>query len=266
MRITKKTPDQIAVMHQAGVLVAQALRTASLLVQPGVTTQELDQAAEQFIRQAGALPAFKGYHGFPATLCLSVNEEIVHGIPGPRVLREADVVSLDAGAIVDGWFADAAVSVGVGTPTEDHQRMIADCEYALAAGVEQARPGNTVADISAAVAQAIHERDSNYGIVQDYTGHGIGTHLHEAPDVPNHLPTGPRGRWARKRSPRLEVGMVLAIEPMITLRTPRSDGLADGVEQDDGWTVVSSDGSWGAHFEHTVAITAEGPQILTTLP
>ncbi len=263
--MTVKTSEQVALMRQAGVVVAQALHQAAALAQPGVTTAELSEVAEQVMLTAGAKPAFKGYQGFPAALCVSINEEIVHGIPGKRRLQEGDLVSLDAGAIVQGWYADSAITVGVGAVAAQHHRLIQVCEQALQAGIAVAQPGRTVADISQAVASSVHA-NGPYGVLRDYTGHGIGRRLHEEPDVPNHLPTGVRGTWVRRRSPRLEVGMVLAIEPMITLTTTRHDGLADGIEQDDGWTVVSSDGSWGAHAEHTVAITAQGPVVLTALP
>jgi methionyl aminopeptidase len=211
-------------------------------------------AAEE-IRAAGATPSFKGYHGFPATICASVNDEIVHGIPSAdRRLRTGDVISIDCGAIVEGWHADAALTVGVGAISEELTRLLEACERALWHGLAQARPGARLTDISHAVERSAHAPGADgsagsYGIVEDYVGHGIGSEMHMDPPVPNQGKPG--------QGPVLVEGMVLAVEPLLVLGQP------DTVLLDDGWTVVSADGTWSAHFEHTVAITAEGPWVLT---
>jgi methionyl aminopeptidase len=244
-----KTPEQLAMMRAAGLVVADALRTLAAAVRPGVSTAELDAIAEHDIRAAGAIPSFKGYHGYPATICASVNNEIVHGIPSPsRRLREGDLVSIDCGAIVDGWHGDAAVTVGVGAISAEHARLLEVCETALWHGLAQARAGGRLGDISYAVQESIYGAGS-YGVVEEYTGHGIGTAMHMDPPVPNYGRPG--------RGPRLVAGMALAIEPMVMLGGP------DTVLLDDDWTVVTADGSWAAHFEHTVAITPAGPWVLT---
>jgi methionyl aminopeptidase len=253
--IQLKTVQQVASMRAAGLVVARALTAAAGVVGPGVSTADLDAAAEEEIRAAGAVPSFKGYHGFPATICASINEEIVHGIPSAvRRLRAGDVVSIDCGAIVEGWHADAALTVGVGMISDELSRLIEACERALWHGLAQARAGARLTDISHAVersARASGKSSSagDYGIVEDYVGHGIGTEMHMDPAVPN------RGKPGR--GPELTEGMALAIEPLLVLGQP------DTVLLDDGWTVVSADGTWSAHFEHTVAITAEGPWVLT---
>jgi methionyl aminopeptidase len=244
-----KTPEQLAMMRAAGLVVADALRTLAAAVRPGVSTAELDAIAEHDIRAAGAIPSFKGYHGYPATICASVNNEIVHGIPSPsRRLREGDLISIDCGAIVDGWHGDAAVTVGVGEISAEHARLLEVCETALWHGLAQARVGGRLGDISYAVQESIYGAGS-YGVVEEYTGHGIGTAMHMDPPVPNYGRPG--------RGPRLVAGMALAIEPMVMLGGP------DTVLLDDDWTVVTADGSWAAHFEHTVAITPAGPWVLT---
>jgi len=244
-----KTREQLAMMRAAGLVVADALRTLAAAVRPGVSTAELDAIAEHDIRAAGAIPSFKGYHGYPATICASVNNEIVHGIPSPsRRLREGDLISIDCGAIVEGWHGDAAVTVGVGVISAEHARLLEVCETALWHGLAQARVGGRLGDISYAVQESIYGAGS-YGVVEEYTGHGIGTAMHMDPPVPNYGRPG--------RGPRLVAGMALAIEPMVMLGGP------DTVLLDDDWTVVTADGSWAAHFEHTVAITAEGPWVLT---
>jgi methionyl aminopeptidase len=247
--IELKTPSQLASMREAGLVVARALRAAADAVAPGVSTAELDAVAAAEIRAAGATPSFLGYHGYPATICVSVNEEIVHGIPGPaRRLRAGDVVSIDCGAIAGGWHADAALTVGVMDITGERARLIEVCEQALWHGLAQARPGARLSDISHAVERQVRSAGA-YGIVEDYVGHGIGTEMHMDPPVPNHGRPG--------RGPVLAEGMALAIEPLLTLGAPETRLL------DDGWTVVSEDGSVAAHFEHTVAITAAGPWVLT---
>jgi methionyl aminopeptidase len=244
-----KTPEQLALMREAGLVVARTLRTVAGAVGPGVSTGELDRLAEREIRAAGATPSFKGYHGYPATICTSVNDEIVHAIPDPaRRLREGDVISIDCGAIVDGWHGDAAVTVGVGAISAEHAALLLVCEDALWRGLAQARPGGRLGDISHAVESSVRQA-GRYDLVEEYTGHGIGTAMHMDPAVPNYGRPG--------RGLRLRAGMALAIEPMVTL------GSAETVLHDDGWTVTTADGSWAAHFEHTVAITAEGPWVLT---
>ena len=244
-----KTPAQLAVMWQAGQVVAAALEAAAAAVAPGVSTAELDDIAAARIAAAGAVPSFLGYHGYPATICASINDEIVHGIPGTtRVLRAGDVVSIDCGAIVDGWHADAALTVGVGAISADLTKLLADCERALWQGIAAARPGARLSDISHAVERSVRAA-GEYGIVEDYVGHGIGTDMHMDPAVPN---LGKPGR-----GPVLREGMALAIEPLLVLGSPDTRLL------DDDWTVVSQDGGWSAHFEHTVAITADGPWVLT---
>lgn len=249
--IQVKTPAQLAVMREAGLVTAAALRAAAAAVQAGISTAELDSIAEREIRAAGAVPSFKGYHGFPATICASVNDQIVHGIPSARqVLRAGDVLSIDCGAIVGGWHGDAAVTVRV-PPAEEDTRLtglLAAGERALWRGLSQAVPGRRLTDISHAVEQAVRAAGP-YGIVREYTGHGIGTQMHMDPPVPNYGRAG--------RGPVLVEGMALAIEPMLVLGRPQTRLL------DDDWTVVTADGSWAAHFEHTVAVTAAGPWVLT---
>jgi len=244
-----KTQAQLAFMWEAGQVVAAALRAAAEAVAPGVSTAELDAVARARIAAAGAVPSFLGYHGFPATICTCINDEIVHGIPSAsRVLQEGDVVSIDCGASVEGWHADAALTVGVGAIREELAKLIADCERALWRGLAAARAGARLSDISHAVERTARAA-GDYGIVEDYVGHGIGSEMHMDPPVPNYGRPG--------RGPVLAEGMALAIEPLLVLGGPETRLL------DDGWTVVSEDGGWSAHFEHTVAITAAGPWVLT---
>jgi methionyl aminopeptidase len=244
-----KTPAQLAFMWEAGQVVAAALRAAADAVAPGVSTADLDAIASARISAAGAVPSFLGYHGFPATICTSVNDEIVHGIPSAsRVLSEGDVVSIDCGASVEGWHADAALTVGVGAIHADLAKLIGDCERALWQGLATARAGAALSDVSHAVERSVRAA-GEYGIVEDYVGHGIGSEMHMDPPVPNYGRPG--------RGPVLAEGMALAIEPLLVLGSPDTRLLADG------WTVVSEDGGWSAHFEHTVAITAAGPWVLT---
>ncbi len=246
-----KTPEQFGVMREAGLVVARTLRILAEAVRPGVTTADLDALAEAEIRAAGATPSFKGYHGYPATICTSVNEEIVHGIPSrQRSLREGDIVSIDCGAIVRGWHGDAAVTVGVGAISAEHADLLQACETALWQGIDRARAGGRLGDISHAVEASV-AASGPYGVVEEYTGHGIGSAMHMDPPVPNYGRPG--------RGPRLRPGMALAIEPMVML------GRAETVLLEDGWTVITADGSWAAHFEHTVAITPDGPWVLTLL-
>jgi methionyl aminopeptidase len=244
-----KTPAELAVMREAGLVVACALRAAAGAVEPGISTAELDAIADRVIRDAGAVPSFKGYQGFPATICASVNDQIVHGIPGPDTrLAAGDLISIDCGAIVGGWHGDAAVTVSVGPVRAELSGLMSGCERALWSGLACARAGWRLTDISHAV-EAGARASGNYGIVQEYVGHGIGTEMHMEPAVPNY------GRGGR--GPVLAEGMTLAVEPMLILGGPGTRLL------DDGWTVVSADGGWSAHFEHTVAITADGPWVLT---
>jgi methionyl aminopeptidase len=244
-----KTPEQFDCMRKAGLVVGRTLQVLTDAVRPGITTGELDAIAARELRSAGAEPSFLGYYGYPATICTSVNEEIVHGIPSAeRKLQAGDIISIDCGAIVDGWHGDAAVSVGVGEIDPADQALLDDCRAALWAGIEQAVPGRRLGGISHAVEQSIRAA-GRYGLIREYTGHGIGTAMHMDPPVPNYGPPG--------HGPRLRAGMALAIEPMITR------GGARTVELADGWTVVTQDGSRAAHFEHTVAITPDGPWVLT---
>jgi methionine aminopeptidase type I len=245
-----KTPDEIAVMREAGLVTQRALARMQAAVAPGVSTGELDRIAEESIRSDGGIPSFKGYHGFPATICASINDEVVHGIPSRRrKLREGDIVSLDCGAIVDGWHGDSAVTVPVGEVPPELLELIAVTERALWAGLAAAVAGGRLTDISAAVEGSIRANPRPYGIVDHYGGHGIGTEMHQDPHVLNHGRPG--------RGPRLVPGLALAIEPMVTLGNPGTR------ELDDGWTVVTLDGSSAAHWEHTVAITEDGPWVTT---
>jgi methionyl aminopeptidase len=244
-----KTQPQLAFMWEAGQAVKAALQAAADAVAPGVSTAELDAVARARIAAAGAVPSFLGYHGFPATICTCINDEIVHGIPSAsRLLQEGDVVSIDCGASVGGWHADAALTVGVGTIPAELAKLIADCERALWQGLAAARAGARLSDISHAVERSVRAAGA-YGIVEDYVGHGIGSEMHMDPPVPNYGRPG--------RGPVLAEGMALAIEPLLVLGSPETRLL------DDGWTVVSEEGGWSAHFEHTVAITAAGPWVLT---
>ena len=247
--ITIKSPREIETMARAGHIVAETLALLSRTVRPGMSTEDLDRAAEEFIRShAGATPSFKGLYGFPKTLCTSINEEIVHGIPNQRrVLREGNVVSIDVGVHLDGLHADAATTVAVGEIAPEAARLLRVTQECLAAGSAQATIGNHVGDIGHAV-QTVAEA-AGFGVVRELVGHGIGTQFHEEPQVPNH--------GHPKRGPRLLDGMTIAIEPMITAGHYATKTLPDK------WTVVTADGSLSAHFEHTVAITKAGPRILT---
>jgi methionyl aminopeptidase len=247
--ITRKSPEEIDRMRRAGRLVGHTLSRVVEAVRPGVTLLELDALAERVIRDGGGIPSFLGYHGFPATLCLSPNDRIVHGIPNGYVLQEGDILSVDCGAIVDGWHGDAAVTVPVGQVDDAARRLIETTERAMWAGIAQVRAGNRLSDVGHAVERVAAA--PGYGVVREYVGHGIGTRMHEEPQVPNYGRPG--------RGLRLEVGLALAIEPMVNEGGPSSRVL------DDGWTVVTSDGSRSAHFEHTVAITPQGPEVLTLL-
>jgi methionyl aminopeptidase len=247
--ITRKSADQIDRMRVAGRLVGHTLSTLVGAVRPGTTLLELDALAERVIRDGGGIPSFLGYHGFPNTLCLSPNDWIVHGIPNGYRLQEGDILSIDCGAIVDGWHGDAAVTVPVGQVDDAARRLIETTERAMWAGIAQVRAGNRLSDIGHAVERVAAA--PGYGVVREYVGHGIGTRMHEEPQVPNYGRPG--------RGLRLEAGLALAIEPMVNEGGPETRVL------DDGWTVVTRDGSRSAHFEHTVAITPTGPEVLTLL-
>jgi methionyl aminopeptidase len=249
-RIEIKTPEQVELMRVAGALVGQTLELLRDAAKPGVSLAELDALAEEHIRSNGGIPSFKGYGHppFPGTICASVNEVIVHGIPGDRVLAEGDLLSIDCGAIVDGWHGDAAITVPIGEVARELLRMSKVCEESLHAGIAAMVVGATVADIGAAVEASIRAA-GDYGILEGYGGHGIGTSMHMEPHVPNVAHRG--------RSPKLRPGMALAIEPMIAM------GAGDSVVLDDEWTVATADGSWSVHWEHSVAITESGPRILT---
>jgi methionyl aminopeptidase len=255
--IELKTPAELDAMRAAGELVARTLAAVVEQTKPGVSTAELDALAEQTIREAGAVPSFFGYHGYPASICASVNEQIVHGIPSAgQVLAEGDLISVDCGAILDGWHGDAAVTIPVGVVSAADVALSAACEAALYAGIEAVQPGGRLSDISHAVqtaAEAAGRRDGvSYGIVAEYGGHGIGTAMHMDPFLPNFGDPG--------HGPRLVPGMALAVEPMLTAGSPTTR------ELEDGWTVVTADGSRAVHWEHSVAITEDGPRLLTALP
>ncbi|MCC7354759.1 MAG: type I methionyl aminopeptidase [Anaerolineae bacterium] len=252
-RIHLKTAAELALMREAGRIVALTLERLREYARPGITTAELDALAEATIRSRGAVPAFKGYRGFPASVCTSINQELVHGIPSPdRILAEGDVISLDVGAIYQGWYGDAAISVPVGEISPLAQRLLAATEGALYAAIAQARAGNRLRDISAAVQAHVESR--GFAVVREYTGHGIGRAMHELPEILNFVPD-----HSYDMGPWLQPGMTLALEPMVQAGTWRTRSLADG------WTVVSADGSLAAHFEHTIAITDGEPEILTRL-
>jgi methionyl aminopeptidase len=247
--IIRKTPEQVEEMAAAGEIQARCLRMLRSKVRPGVTTRELDEAAERFIRSQGAIPSFKGYRGFPASICASLNDEVVHGIPSPkRILKEGDVLSLDFGAIWDGYHADSAVTVFVGEPpSAEAEKLVRVTEEALEAGISQIRPGGRLSDISHAVQQVVE--GAGFSVVREYVGHGIGRSLHEDPQIPHYGLAG--------RGPELRPGLVVAVEPMVTMGDWRTRVLADD------WTVVTADGSLAAHFEHTIAVTEYGREVLT---
>lgn len=248
--IEVKTSGQIALMRQAGRIVGETLQILRETIRPGITTLELDDLSRGTIRRLGGKPAFLGYRGFPAGLCTSVNDQVVHGIPSRRPLQEGDIVGLDMGAVVEGYYADAAVTVPVGRVSAGAADLIAATEQALGAGISMARAGRRLSDISHAIQQAAEGR--GYSVVREFVGHGIGARLHEPPQVPNYGAPG--------FGPLLKAGMALAIEPMVNA------GKAAVRVLNDGWTTVTKDGSLSAHFEHTVAVTEEEPEILTGCP
>ena len=245
--IILKSKSEIEKMAVACRIVAEVLQELVRALRPGLTTLELDAFAERGIRARGGVPAFKGYRAFPNTLCVSLNEQVVHGIPSKRRLRAGDIVGLDLGAKWEGYYGDAAVTVPVGRIPAETECLLATAREALYVGIKEVNPGKHLSDISHAIQRYAEAR--GYSVVRAFVGHGIGTALHEEPQVPNFGPPG--------RGPRLKSGMVLAIEPMVNV------GDADVEILDDGWTVITADGQLSAHFEHTVAITEEGPQILT---
>jgi methionyl aminopeptidase len=259
-----KSPEQIQLMRRAGALVGETLELLRESVKAGLTTGELDQLAEEHIRMGGGVPSFIGVPGgpgvpdFPATLCISVNEQVVHGIPGPRVLVDGDLVSIDCGAIVDGWHGDAAISVivggeGAGTPPD--RALVEATELSMWHGIDALRPGNRLYDVGAQVEDFVTGLAAvggpSYGIVEDYVGHGIGQSMHEDPQVPNYR--------VRTRGPKIAAGLCVAVEPMLTA------GSAETRTLEDGWTVVTADGGRAAHWEHSVAVTPQGPWVLTAL-
>jgi len=245
--ITLKSAHEINLMRRAGKITAAARALAGEMVRPGVTTQEIDSAVEHFIRQQGAVPSFLNYNGFPASACISVNDEVIHGIPGNRVLREGDIVSVDVGAFVDGFHGDCAATFACGTIDPEAQRLIDVTRQSFFEGLRYAREGYRLYDISAAIQEYVES--NGFSIVREFVGHGIGAHLHEDPAVPNY---GRKGR-----GPRLLRGMTLAIEPMVNA------GKADIWQLSDGWTVTTQDGKYAAHYENTVLITDGEPEILT---
>jgi methionyl aminopeptidase len=251
--VTRKSRQEIAKMRRAGRLVAEVLALVESELKPGVTTARLDEIAERHIRRAGAVPSFKGYgtrqNPFPASLCISIDDEVVHGIPGNRMIKEGQIVSIDAGAIVEGWHGDGARTFVVGDVPAETRELIDTTRMAMMAGIAAATPGARIGDISAAIEDVA--TPGGYGIVRQFVGHGIGTEMHQEPQVPNYR-AGPRGM-------ELVPGICLAIEPMLTL------GSHEVGIRPDGWTVVTRDGSLAAHFEHTIAVTENGPEILTTI-
>jgi methionyl aminopeptidase len=246
--IILKSRDEIDRMRAAGRVVADVLEAVREKVKPGVRTREIDAVVERVIRSAGCTPSFKGYRGFPASACISLNEEIVHGIPGPRKLREGDLVKIDVGAIYEGYHADSAWTFYVGdNPPPDVAELMAVTQASLWAGIAQARAGNRVGDISHAVQEAAE--GAGFSVVREYVGHGVGRQLHEDLQVPNYGPAG--------RGPRLEAGMTLALEPMVNVGDWRTEVL------DDDWTVVTADRALSAHYEHTIVVTGDEPEVLT---
>jgi methionyl aminopeptidase len=245
--ITRKTPEQIALMRRAGTVVAEMHEVCVRAARPGATTADLDRAARGVLDRRGAQSNFLNYHGFPAVVCTSPNEVIVHGIPGDRVLDEGDIVSIDCGAIIEGWHADAAVTVPVGEIDDESKRLIDVTRRALQASIDVTIAGNRLGDVGAVSEDVVSH--AGFSVVREYVGHGIGTAMHEDPQVPNYGPAG--------RGLRLKTGLVIAIEPMVNAGSAQTRLL------DDGWTVVTADGRRSAHFEHTIAVGDNGPEVLT---
>ena len=252
-QIQLKTPEQFDIMRKAGRVVALCLAEINAAIKPGMNTLELDLIAREVMEQEGAKPSFLGYHGYPAVICVSINEEVVHGIPDEkRFINDGDLVSVDCGAIIEGWHGDAAITIGVGNVKAEHQKLSNITKEALQIGINAALPGKHIGDIGFAIEKFVRShQDLQIGILEDYVGHGIGTEMHMSPSVPNYGKAG--------SGPELQVGMALAIEPMLVLGSNKVHVL------EDEWTVVSSDGSFASHWENTIAITANGPEILTRL-
>lgn len=242
-----KNREEIEIMRKAGRVVGQTLEMVASVIRPGMTTAELDALIEDFIRSQGAIPAFKNYHGFPGSACISINEEVVHGIPGKREIKDGDIVSVDVGSIVDNFYGDSARTYAVGDVSSGCQKLMDATQRSLLAGIDKARKGHRLGEISSSV-QTVAESEG-FGVVRQLVGHGIGRRMHEEPQVPNY--------GSPSDGPVLQSGMVLAIEPMITMGTYQVKTLPDG------WTVITADGQPSAHFEHTVAITDHGPEVLT---
>jgi methionyl aminopeptidase len=245
--ITRKSRDQVALMRRAGKVVAEMHEECVRAAKPGVTTADIDQVARDVIERRRARSNFLGYHGFPAVICTSPNEVIVHGIPGGYVLHEGDILSIDCGAIIEGWHADAALTIPIGEVDDESRRLIEVTRHSLELAIDEVVSGNRLSDVGAAVENVAQA--AGFSIVREYVGHGIGTAMHEEPQVPNYGPPG--------RGLKLKEGLVLAIEPMVNAGGPGTRTL------DDGWTVVTADGRRSAHFEHTVAVTEHGPEVLT---
>jgi methionyl aminopeptidase len=245
--ITRKTKEQIALMRRAGRVVAEIHERCTAAAKPGATTADIDRVAREVIANRGARSNFLNYHGFPAVICTSPNDVIVHGIPGTYTLSEGDILSLDAGAIIEGWHADAAVTIPIGEVTGEAAKLLAVTKASLDAGIKEIIAGNHLGDIGAAV-EAV-ATSAGYTVVREYVGHGIGTAMHEEPPIPNYGKPG--------RGVRIKEGYVFAIEPMVNMGGPETETL------EDGWTVVTRDGSLSAHFEHTIAVTENGPEVLT---
>ncbi len=252
-QIQIKTPEQFAIMRKAGRVVALCLEEIKSQIKPGMTTFDLDLIAREIMEKEGAKPSFLGYHGYPAVICVSINEEVVHGIPSKnRVINDGDLISVDCGAIIDGWHGDAAITIGIGNVKPEHQKLSDITKEALQIGINSALPGKHIGDIGFAIEKFVRtHHDFKIGILEDYVGHGIGTEMHMSPSVPNYGKAG--------TGPELVVGMAIAIEPMLVLGSNKVHVL------EDEWTVVSSEGSFASHWENTIAITANGPEILTKL-
>ena len=244
-----KSPREIEQMRRSNLIVAEVFQGLKKVIGPGISTQELDRITESIILLKGAVPAFKGYRGFPASLCISINEEIVHGIPSQRRLREGDIVSLDVGVNLNGYFGDGAITLPVGEVDQEARRLLEVTEKALSIGIEKAKLGNRLSDISYAIQSWVESQ--GFSVVRDFVGHGIGRDLHEEPQIPNF--------GSPHQGPRLEKGMVFALEPMV------NEGTYEVKILSDGWTVVTADGKRSAHFEHTIAITEKGAEILSIL-
>ncbi|HHY38795.1 MAG TPA: type I methionyl aminopeptidase [Clostridia bacterium] len=247
--IILKSRRELKIMKKAGLVAANTTRILREAIAPGVRTRDLDIIAEDYMRKSGAYPAFKGYRGFPASICTSINDQVVHGIPGDRILKEGDIISIDLGTILDGFYSDTAFTVGVGEISEEAKRLLAVTEESLWVGIRQARPGRRLGDISSAIQGYVEAH--GFSVVRDFVGHGIGRQMHEEPQVPNFGVAG--------SGPVLKPGMTLAIEPMVNA------GGYEVIVAPDNWTVFTSDGSLSAHFEHTVAITVDGPVVLTSI-